>query len=149
MGGEPISVSLGRMSLNPLEALRIVRELRAVLSRVRPHVMIAYTIKPIVLAASAAKAEGVRRFVPLVTGLGYAFTGGREPSASSAVHGQAALQAVPLRARASPSSRTRTTSPSSGASGCLRQPCPPRWLPVRVSTSTDSRPLPCRQHLRF
>jgi glycosyltransferase involved in cell wall biosynthesis len=41
--------------------------------------VIAYTITPIVLGAAAAKQTGVKRFVALVTGLGYAFTGGREP----------------------------------------------------------------------
>jgi glycosyltransferase involved in cell wall biosynthesis len=40
--------------------------------------VISYTIKPIVLGGPAAKAAGATRTVALVTGLGYAFTGGRE-----------------------------------------------------------------------
>lgn len=79
IGVTSISVPLGRTSLNPLRALHTVRELRRVLSQVQPDVIIAYTIKPIVLGALAAAKEGVATFVPLVTGLGYAFTGGREP----------------------------------------------------------------------
>jgi glycosyltransferase involved in cell wall biosynthesis len=49
------------------------------LRQLQPDVVIAYTIKPIILAAAAAKAAGVPNFVALITGLGYAFTGGREP----------------------------------------------------------------------
>lgn len=78
LGATPVEVSLGRTSLNPVEALRTVRQLRAALRAHRIEVMIAYTIKPVGLGGQAAKAEGVR-FVPLVTGLGYAFTGGVEP----------------------------------------------------------------------
>lgn len=79
LGAKPISVSLGRTSLNPFEALGTVRELRQVLRTIRPDVVIAYTIKPVVLGALAAAKEGVPMFVPLITGLGYAFTEGREP----------------------------------------------------------------------
>ncbi len=78
LGAEPISITLGRTSLNPLEALHATIEIRSHLRKIKPDVMIAYTIKPIVLGARAAKAEGVRHFIPIVTGLGYAFTGGRE-----------------------------------------------------------------------
>ncbi|MBA2466607.1 MAG: glycosyltransferase family 4 protein [Sphingomonas sp.] len=79
LGAEPLSVSLGRTSLNPLEALRTIRELKRIFRRIKPDTVIAYTIKPIGLGATAARAVGIGTFVPLVTGLGYAFTGGREP----------------------------------------------------------------------
>ena len=78
MGAQPVSVTLGRASLNPLEALRTGRRLRELLRELKPDVMIAYTIKPIVIGVPAARAAGVKRVVTLVTGLGYAFTGGRE-----------------------------------------------------------------------
>jgi glycosyltransferase involved in cell wall biosynthesis len=78
LGAEPVSVVLGRTSLNPVEAWRAGRRLRDILRAVRPDVLIAYTIKPIVLGVPAARAAGVPRVVTLVTGLGYAFTGGRE-----------------------------------------------------------------------
>jgi glycosyltransferase involved in cell wall biosynthesis len=45
---------------------------------VRPDVVIPYTIKPVVWGTLAARSTGVKRVVPLVTGLGYAFTGGSE-----------------------------------------------------------------------
>lgn len=79
IGAEPVSVKLGRTSLNPFEALKASRDLRSLLRKLCPDVVISYTIKPIVLGGPAAKAAGVPMFVPLVTGLGYAFTGGREP----------------------------------------------------------------------
>jgi glycosyltransferase involved in cell wall biosynthesis len=78
LGAEPVSIALGRTSLNPLEAMRAGGAVRRLFERIRPDVVIAYTIKPILLGAPAAHAAGVKRFVALVTGLGYAFTGGRE-----------------------------------------------------------------------
>ena len=79
LGAEPVAVPLGRTSLDPRGALATRRALTALLRRIAPDVMIAYTIKPILLGAAAARAAGVPRFIPLVTGLGYAFSGGLHP----------------------------------------------------------------------
>lgn len=79
MGAKPRSVKLGRTSLNPMEALATTRELTSAFREISPDLVIAYTIKPVVLGAAAAKAAGVKKFVPLITGLGYAFTGGLQP----------------------------------------------------------------------
>ena len=79
LGATAVELELGRGSLNPLRALATARRFRALLRKLRPDTVIAYTISPIVLGAAAAKQAGVKRFVALVTGLGYAFTGGREP----------------------------------------------------------------------
>jgi glycosyltransferase involved in cell wall biosynthesis len=78
LGATPIEVPLGRTSLNPFAGAVTLREVRAAFRRLKPDVVIAYTIKPILIGGAACKAEKVRTFVPLVTGLGYAFTGGRE-----------------------------------------------------------------------
>ena len=78
LGATPVEVALGRGSLNPLRALATARQFQRLLRELRPDVVIAYTVTPIVLGAAAAKRQGAR-FVPLITGLGYAFTGGREP----------------------------------------------------------------------
>jgi glycosyltransferase involved in cell wall biosynthesis len=77
LGATPLEVPLGRTSLNPFGGLRTLRALIAVLRPLRADVMIAYTIKPILLGASALRAARVGRFVPMVTGMGYAFLGGR------------------------------------------------------------------------
>jgi glycosyltransferase involved in cell wall biosynthesis len=79
LGAEPVSIRLGRTSLNPFGALATLRDLGRALRAIGPDIVFAYTIKPIILGAAAARAAGVPRFVCLVTGLGYAFTGGREP----------------------------------------------------------------------
>jgi glycosyltransferase involved in cell wall biosynthesis len=47
--------------------------------RIAPDVMIAYTIKPILLGAAAARAARVPCFAAMITGLGYAFQGGLHP----------------------------------------------------------------------
>jgi glycosyltransferase involved in cell wall biosynthesis len=78
LGAQPRSIGLVNSSLNPLRSLRTIRELRDVLQGIDPDTVIAYTIKPIVLGAPAAAAAGVPRFIPLVTGVGFAFTPGRE-----------------------------------------------------------------------
>lgn len=78
LGAEPVSIDFGRTSLDPLKTLQAARKMSRLLRQIAPDVMIAYAIKPIVLGIPAAKAAGVPRLVALVTGLGYAFTGGRE-----------------------------------------------------------------------
>lgn len=78
LGAKPVSIRLGRTSLNPFGALATLRDLKRTLRAIAPDIAFAYTIKPIILGAAAARAAGVPRFVCLVTGLGYAFTGGRE-----------------------------------------------------------------------
>jgi glycosyltransferase involved in cell wall biosynthesis len=79
LGAVPVQVRLSRASLNPFGALATMRDVRARMRELRPKVVIAYTITPIVLGAAAARAAGAPRFVALVTGLGYAFTGGIQP----------------------------------------------------------------------
>src|SRR5919206_4869326 len=79
LGAEPVAIRLGRTSLNPFGALATLKDLAAAFRRIAPDLVLAYTIKPITLGAAAARMAGVPRFVCLVTGLGYAFTGGREP----------------------------------------------------------------------
>jgi glycosyltransferase involved in cell wall biosynthesis len=78
LGAEPVALEFGRASLNLFEALRTGRRIRKLFREVRPDVLIAYAIKPIVLGVPAARASRVPRIVTLVTGLGYAFTEGRE-----------------------------------------------------------------------
>jgi glycosyltransferase involved in cell wall biosynthesis len=77
MGAEPDDVALENQSLNPLGMLRSIQALTKAFSRLSPDAVIAYTVKPVTLGAIAAGRAGVPRFVSLITGLGYAFTGGR------------------------------------------------------------------------
>lgn len=79
LGATPVPVVLGRTSLNPVATWRSGRQLREIVTRIAPDVMIAYTIKPVVLGAAAARAAGVPCFAAMITGLGYAFLGGLAP----------------------------------------------------------------------
>ncbi len=79
LGAKPLEIPLSNVSLNPLALLRSVRAMRQVICEQRPDVILAYTIKPVIVAALAGGAERVEMIVSLITGAGYAFTGGREP----------------------------------------------------------------------
>lgn len=79
LGATPLPVVLGRTSLNPVATWRSGRQLREIVKRIAPDVMIAYTIKPVVLGAIAARAAKVPCFAAMITGLGYAFLGGLDP----------------------------------------------------------------------
>jgi glycosyltransferase involved in cell wall biosynthesis len=79
LGATPVPVLLGRTSLNPLSTWRSARQLRALVRRLAPDVMIAYTIKPVVLGAAAAHSARVPFFAAMITGMGYPFLGGLHP----------------------------------------------------------------------
>ncbi|HEX9964435.1 MAG TPA: glycosyltransferase family 4 protein [Allosphingosinicella sp.] len=79
MGATPVPVVLGRTSLNPVATWRSGRKLRALVREIGPDVVIAYTIKPVVLGAAAARAARVPFFAAMITGMGYAFLGGLHP----------------------------------------------------------------------
>ena len=72
-------IPLRNVSLNPLAFARSLTLMRELIREVRPDVILAYTIKPVIVGALAGRREGVAKVVSLITGVGYAFTGGREP----------------------------------------------------------------------
>jgi glycosyltransferase involved in cell wall biosynthesis len=76
IGAEARDVSLVNNSLNPLSMAKSVGALAGAFREIRPGTVIAYTVKPVTLGAIAAARVGVPAFVPLVTGLGFAFTEG-------------------------------------------------------------------------
>ena len=78
LGAEPVELQLSNASLDLFGLLGSLRSLRALIRERRPDVLLAYTIKPVILAAFAGRAERVPRIVSLITGVGYAFTGGPE-----------------------------------------------------------------------
>lgn len=79
LGAVPQELHVANQSLNPAAMVRAGTELRRLIRLHRPDVLISYTIKPVVLGAIAAAMEQVPRIISLITGAGYAFTGGREP----------------------------------------------------------------------
>jgi glycosyltransferase involved in cell wall biosynthesis len=68
-----VPVPLSRTGRNPLQELRVIRDLGRVLSDVRPDVFLGYTAKPVIYGGWAAAAAGVPRRIALITGLGSAF----------------------------------------------------------------------------
>ncbi|KFL26631.1 hypothetical protein JP74_12920 [Devosia sp. 17-2-E-8] len=71
-----VPVDLARSSLSPFKDLQVFNQIRSALARSKPDVLIAYTIKPVIYGILAAFFAGVRRRYAMITGLGYAFTGG-------------------------------------------------------------------------
>ncbi|WMI98304.1 glycosyltransferase family 4 protein [Pseudomonas chlororaphis subsp. aurantiaca] len=67
-------VPMVRAGLNPLADLRYLLKLSWYLRRLKPDVVLAYTIKPVVYGLFAARLARVQRRYALITGLGYAFT---------------------------------------------------------------------------
>ena len=79
LGAEPRELPLVNASLNPLAMLQSLRALRRLITNIKPDVLISYTVKPVILGALAGSAGHVPTIVSLITGVGYAFTEGREP----------------------------------------------------------------------
>jgi len=75
MGVTPHDVPMNRTGLSPLADLKLVFSLIHLNRRVRPDMVMGYTIKPVIWGLLAAKLAGVPQRVALITGLGYAFTG--------------------------------------------------------------------------
>jgi glycosyltransferase involved in cell wall biosynthesis len=59
--------------MNPLDELKYVRRVRVLVRLERANVFIPYTIKPVVFGTFGARLAGVRRIMPMVTGLGSVF----------------------------------------------------------------------------
>ncbi|QDT12269.1 glycosyltransferase family 4 protein [Planctomycetes bacterium K23_9] len=64
-----------RNGMNPKSDLATMLSLRSVFGELKPDVILAYTIKPIIWGGIAARRSKNTRFFALVTGLGYAFQG--------------------------------------------------------------------------
>ena len=76
LGAEPVDIDLARTGMNPLADLGYFRRLKALMRDRKPDALVAYTAKPVIWSALAARSAGVRAVVLLITGLGLAFTDG-------------------------------------------------------------------------
>lgn len=76
LGTDYIDYPVSRSGLNPKEDFNTFRVLRNVFKKQQPNVILAYTIKPIIWGAFAARCLPNCRFYALVTGLGFAFQKG-------------------------------------------------------------------------
>jgi glycosyltransferase involved in cell wall biosynthesis len=69
-------VALRRTGLNPLLDAWSVLRLAEALRRLRPDLLFAYTSKPVIYGAMAARLAGVPAIFAMISGLGYAFVDG-------------------------------------------------------------------------
>jgi glycosyltransferase involved in cell wall biosynthesis len=82
------AVRLRRASLSPAADLLYLRDLAALVRRIRPDMVFAYTHKPVIFGSMAARLGRVPATVSMITGLGYAFGSGdslKQSLAGSAV----------------------------------------------------------------
>lgn len=68
-------IPMARTGTNPLTDLRTTWALWRLMRRIRPDMVLGYTIKPVIYGSLAAWLAGVPRCFALITGLGYAFQG--------------------------------------------------------------------------
>jgi len=79
-------VPMSRAGLNPFADLRYLLQLSRCLRKIKPDVVLAYTIKPVVYGLPAARLARVSRRYALITGLGYAFTDVEKSFSRGLVH---------------------------------------------------------------
>lgn len=58
--------------------LQFIIALRKQIRNIKPDIFFPYTLKPVIYGTLLAKRSGVRRIVPMITGLGYNFTKGNK-----------------------------------------------------------------------
>ena len=71
-------VALARVGMNPLADLATLRRLVRLMRRTAPDIFFGYAIKPVTYGLVAARITNVPKRYAMITGLGYAFTEGRE-----------------------------------------------------------------------
>lgn len=68
-----------------LSDMRFIFQLYRLIKRVRPDVFFPYTFKPVIYGTLLAKICGVKRIIPMLTGLGYNFTNKKNNNWVSAI----------------------------------------------------------------
>ena len=74
VGATAVDVPLSRTGINPFRDLRDTFRLWQCLRQLKPNVVLASTIKPVIYGTIAATVSGVPDRFALITGLGYAFS---------------------------------------------------------------------------
>lgn len=76
-GVELHRVPLDRAGISPVADMLTYRALIKLIRRLKPDVLLGYTIKPVIYGGLASQKVGDIKFFPMITGLGYAFTEAR------------------------------------------------------------------------
>lgn len=71
-GLRAISINLNKRGINPIEDLKLVKELHSLYKKENPDLIFHYTIKPNIYGTIAAKLAG-KKSIAILTGLGYSF----------------------------------------------------------------------------
>jgi glycosyltransferase involved in cell wall biosynthesis len=66
--------AIARTGMNPLSDARTCLAFYRLMRRIKPEIVLAYTIKPVIYGMLAAQLAGIHRRFALITGLGFAFT---------------------------------------------------------------------------
>jgi hypothetical protein len=74
LGATSIDYPLNRTGMNPLQDVRTLLALARILRRLRPDVVMPYTIKPVIYGTLAAAIASVPKRIALIEGLGYALS---------------------------------------------------------------------------
>ncbi|HYG26983.1 MAG TPA: glycosyltransferase family 4 protein [Caulobacteraceae bacterium] len=80
LGVDVVEIATARTGMNPISDLAYRQALIELFRRLKPDVLLAYTVKPVIWGILAARTAGVPRVVAMITGLGYAFTAPLRPS---------------------------------------------------------------------
>lgn len=73
IGVRYVALHFKRAGLNPIGDLVLLIRLAMLMRRLRPDIVLAYTIKPVIYGSLACRLAGVTRCYAMITGLGYAF----------------------------------------------------------------------------
>ncbi len=65
--------TMSRAGMNPINEIRSIRELQAIITEEQADCVMAYTMKPVMYGSIAARRAGVKNIYSMITGLGYAF----------------------------------------------------------------------------
>ncbi|MDB4822120.1 glycosyltransferase family 4 protein [Candidatus Pseudothioglobus singularis] len=70
------SISLSRTGLNFVSDLKTIFSIAKVVNEIKPQIVIAYTLKPVVYAGIICRYYKIKFYYPMMTGLGYIFNSG-------------------------------------------------------------------------
>ena len=76
LGASYRSFPVQRSGMNPFKDLETLRDLRRAFRELKPDIVLAYTIKPVIWGGIALRGGNHTRFYALITGLGFAFQSG-------------------------------------------------------------------------
>jgi glycosyltransferase involved in cell wall biosynthesis len=77
LGVETHSIKFSRAGMNPLRDFKTIIKLLYMFKDIKPDLIIAYTAKPVIYGAFAARMAGGLKFCAMITGLGYSFIPGQ------------------------------------------------------------------------